>query len=343
MKRLAEAVADHDQIYAVILGDAVNNDGFKKAGIRTPSVEGEMEVIAEALDMAGINPENISYVEANGTGTLIGDSMELDALSRVFQAQTDEKNYCRIGSVKTNVGHMAHASGAAGLIKTSLCLKAKQLVPSLYYETPNPRLADSPFQVNTDFHKWETDDGPRHAVVNSFAVGGTNACMVLTEAPAPHSPVNDNTRNGSHIMTLSAKSETALKNLAGKYEAFLKAEPEAALADICYTAATAREHFSNRFSTVVQSTAQLRERLGRMARGKTPSECAFGAGENGRAPGIAFLFSQARTRNRRFSPLNMPWRTCGVPGALHLPCSWGGAWVNMWRHASPGYSASGMA
>ena len=187
LKRLADAVADGDSIYAVIKGSAINNDGALKVGYTAPSVDGQAEVIAEALAMAGIAPETITYVEAHGTGTSLGDPIEIAALTQAFRATTDAKGFCALGSVKTNVGHLNTAAGVAGLIKTALALKHKMIPPSLHFEQPNPQIdfANSPFYVNTTLSAWPAGKHPRRAGVSSFGIGGTNAHVVLEEAPPP--------------------------------------------------------------------------------------------------------------------------------------------------------------
>lgn len=291
LKRLSEALADRDQIYAFIRGSAVNSDGSSKVGYRAPGMEGNIEVIAEAMDMAGIKAETISYIETNGTGTFIGDSIELDALTRVFRAQTDKKRFCSIGSVKTNVGHLAQAAGMAGLIKTALCFKHGQLPPSLNFETPNPKLSDSPFYVNTKLSEWQANAFPRRAVINSFAIGGSNACMILEEAPASTLASDDESERSFHILTLSAKSESALRNLAGRYENFLKHHPDTSFVNICFTANTGRAHSSHRFAAVADSTQQLYDQMRAVSSGKMPTECASGHVESGIVPKTAFLFA----------------------------------------------------
>lgn len=291
LKRLSEALADRDQIYALIRGDAVNSDGSEKVGYRAPGMQGNIEVIAEAIDMAGIKAETISYIETNGTGTFIGDSIELDALTRVFRAQTDKKKFCGIGSVKTNIGHLAQAAGMASLIKTALCFKHGQLPPSLNFETPNPKLSDSPFYVNTKLSEWQANAFPRHAVINSFAIGGSNACMILEETPASTLTPDGESERSSRIMTLSAKSESALRNLSGRYENFLKHHMDESIANICFTANTGRAHFSHRFAAVADSTPQLYEQMRAVSSGKMPTECASGHVKNGRVPKTAFLFA----------------------------------------------------
>ena len=185
LKRLADALADGDCIHAVIKGSAINNDGSLKVGYTAPSVDGQAEVIAEAQALAGIEPETVSYIEAHGTGTSLGDPIEIAALTKVFRASTQKKGFCAIGSVKTNVGHLDTAAGVTSLIKTILALKHKQIPPSLHFKEPNPQIdfAKSPFYVNTTLSEWKTNGAPRRAGVSSFGIGGTNAHVILEEAP----------------------------------------------------------------------------------------------------------------------------------------------------------------
>ena len=185
LKRLEDALADGDRIRAIIRGSAINNDGSAKVGYTAPSVEGQAEVIAEAQAAAGIEPDTINYIEAHGTGTALGDPIEIAALTRVFRARTQKKGFCAIGSVKTNFGHLDEAAGVAGLIKTVLALENKKIPPSLHFEQPNPKadFANSPFVVNTRLSEWKTNGNPRRAGVSSFGIGGTNAHVVLEEAP----------------------------------------------------------------------------------------------------------------------------------------------------------------
>ena len=184
LKRLDDSVRDKDPVYAVIRGSAVNNDGARKAGYRVPSAEGQKNVIEEALMISGVAPEEITYVEGNGTGTLIGDSIEIEALAHVFKSQNGKEMRCGLGSVKTNIGHLTQGAGIAALIKTALCLKNKALVPSLNYEVPNPSLAGSPFYVVDRLMDWCVGEGTRRfAGVNSFAVGGNQCAHDIRGAP----------------------------------------------------------------------------------------------------------------------------------------------------------------
>jgi len=260
LKRFSEAVEDKDHIYAVVKGTAVNNDGASKIGYRAPSIEGQASVINNAVQLAGIDPGTISYIEANGTGTFHGDSVEIEALSRVFQANSDRKSFCGIGAVKTNIGHLTHAAGIAGLIKTILSLKYKKLPPSLNCETLNPQLNNSPFYVVRELSEWKTDYIPRRAGVNAFAIGGSNAHVVLEEAPQFEEPVKK-VKGVFHILAISAKTEKALGKLVKKYDFFLKSHPEEEFQDICFTANVGRDHFPCRLALVADSMGDLSRQI----------------------------------------------------------------------------------
>ncbi|PZR74256.1 MAG: non-ribosomal peptide synthetase, partial [Chthoniobacterales bacterium] len=177
LKRFEDAVADGDRVHAVIRGFGVNNDGSVKVGYTAPSVDGQARVVAMAHANAGVNPASITYVEAHGTGTSLGDPIEIAALTQAFRAGTEAKQFCAIGTAKTNIGHLDVASGVAGFIKAVLSLRHKKLVPTLHFKTPNPRIdfANSPFYVNTELREWETAGMPRRAGVSAFGIGGTNA------------------------------------------------------------------------------------------------------------------------------------------------------------------------
>ena len=293
LKLLSQAIADRDNIHAVIKGSAINNDGALKVGYTAPSVEGQAAVISEALAVADVDPSTITYLEAHGTGTTLGDPIEIAALTQAFREYTQEIGYCPIGSVKTNIGHLVEAAGMAGLIKTVLSLKHKQIPPSLHYNTPNPRIdfAQSPFYVNTKLSDWESN-GTRRAGVSSFGMGGTNAHVILEEAPEVSIPPS--TDRPLHILTLSAKTAKALRELAGRYVSYLESEQSATLADICFTANTGRKHFNHRLAVVASSTADLRNRLAGVAvtRREPPKEGSLQLGEVTYPPqAIAFLFT----------------------------------------------------
>ncbi|MBV9788202.1 MAG: acyltransferase domain-containing protein, partial [Chloroflexi bacterium] len=245
LKRLADALRDGDQIHAVIRGFALNNDGANKVGYTAPGVDGQAEVIANALAMADIDPATIGYVEAHGTATPLGDPIEIAALNRVFGQQSQQPGSCAIGSVKTNVGHLDAASGVAGLIKTVMALEHGQIPPSLHFERPNPLIdfASSPFAVNTALTEWPRHDTPRRAGVSSFGIGGTNAHVVLEAAPPQPAP--DPSRDWQ-ILTLSARSDEALAQAAQRLAAHLRHHPDLDLADVAYTLHIGRKTFKHR-------------------------------------------------------------------------------------------------
>jgi acyl transferase domain-containing protein/acyl carrier protein len=245
LKRMEDALADGDCIHAVIKGAAVNNDGSLKAGYTAPSVEGQLNVIAEALALAKVEPETITYVEAHGTGTALGDPIEVEALTQAFRSRTSLKGFCAIGSVKTNIGHLNTAAGVAGLIKTVLALKHRTLPPSLHFEQPNPQIdfADSPFYVNAKLSEWKRGRTPLRAGVSSFGIGGTNAHVVLEEAPASSS---SRSRRPSYVLPLSAKTGAALEQATANLAQYLKRNPHVSLSDVGYTLQLGRRVFEHR-------------------------------------------------------------------------------------------------
>jgi phthiocerol/phenolphthiocerol synthesis type-I polyketide synthase E len=246
LKRLQDAIDSGDYIHAVIKGIAINNDGASKVGYTAPSVTGQAQVIAAAMAAAQVHPEQISYIEAHGTGTPLGDTVELAALIKTFQTCTCKKQYCRLGSVKTNIGHTDVVAGAAGLIKTVLALQHRQIPPSLYFETPNSRidLAASPFVVNAALTEWERDGGPRLAGVSAFGLGGTNAHAIVEEAPVRTTPAP--ARLPAHLLLLSARGPQSLQRSAYALASHLTADRTASLADIAYTLQVGRGEFEHR-------------------------------------------------------------------------------------------------
>jgi len=251
LKRLKDALADGDCIRAVIKGSAINNDGALKVGYTAPSVEGQAQVITEALAASGVTPESISYVEAHGTGTSLGDPVEVQALTKAFRATTQKKGFCAIGSIKTNIGHLDAAAGVTSLIKTVQALKHQLLPPSLHYERPNPNIDfdSSPFYVNAKLSEWNRNGTPRRAGVSSFGVGGTNAHVILEEAPS--------TEASSHsrpyqLLVLSAKTSTALESATNNLLEYLSQNANANLADVAYTLQVGRRAFGHRRMVVCQ-------------------------------------------------------------------------------------------
>ena len=245
LKRLTDAVADGDTIHAVIKGTAINNDGSLKVAYTAPSVDGQAAVIAEAQAVADIDPETVSYIETHGTGTSLGDPIEIAALSQAFREQTEKIGFCAIGSVKTNVGHLDTASGVAGLIKTVLSMQHKMLPPSLHFESPNPKIdfTKTPFFVNNTLTEWKTTGIPRRAGVSSFGFGGTNAHIVLEEAPLSE-PSGES--RSEQLLLLSARTESALEQAATNLGTYLQEHSAMNLADVAYTLQVGRKPFNHR-------------------------------------------------------------------------------------------------
>ena len=245
LKRLKDALKDNDSIYAVIKGSAVNNDGSVKVGYTAPGVDGQAAVISMAINEAGIDPETITYIEAHGTGTELGDPVEIAALTQAFARHTQKKNFCAIGSVKTNTGHLGTAAGVTGLIKTILALKNKKIPPSLHFENPNPQIdfANSPFYVNKKLSEWNKDSAPLRAGVSSFGIGGTNAHVILEEAP--ETKISE-TSQSYHLISLSAKTESALDKASANLADYLKQNPDINISDVAYTLLVGRSDFSHR-------------------------------------------------------------------------------------------------
>jgi acyl transferase domain-containing protein/acyl carrier protein len=285
LKRLADAIADNDNIQAVIKGSAINNDGSLKMGFMAPREDGQAKVINLALSVAGVEPETINYVEAHGSGTLLGDPIEMAALTKAFRAGTDKKNFCAVGSVKTNVGHLDAAAGVAGLIKTVLAMQHEMIPASLHFERPNPEIdfANSPFYVNSELREWKRKGHPRRAGVSSFGIGGTNAHLILEEAPersasGPGRP--------SQLLLLSARSATALEQMTTNLAEHLHAAAEVKLADVAYTLALGRRSFAQRRTVVCESAADAAEALA----SRDPRRVLSSVQAGSAAP-VAFMFS----------------------------------------------------
>ncbi|MEO3930183.1 amino acid adenylation domain-containing protein [Micromonosporaceae bacterium B7E4] len=283
LKRLDRAVADGDTIHAVILGSAVNNDGTGKVGFVAPSVPGQVDVIERALDRAAVPAESISYLEAHGTGTPLGDPVELRAASRALANRTERVEFCRVGSVKPNIGHLDSCAGMAGLVKTVLMLSHRTFVPLLNFRRPNPELDldATPLVLGVTGGPWTTDGHPRRAGVSAFGVGGTNAHVVLEEAPsAPARPAPDG--SGPVVLPLSAAHPDALAELVHQMRDHLRAHPEVSVADLAATLALGRPHLRHRVAVVGGTAHELAAALGRATPGQVP--------ETGPGP-LAFAFS----------------------------------------------------
>ncbi|MEM7674541.1 MAG: SDR family NAD(P)-dependent oxidoreductase [Myxococcota bacterium] len=261
LRRALDAVEDGDHIHAIIKGSAVNNDGSSKVGYLAPSVDGQAAAMSEAYTVSEINPESIGYIECHGTGTYLGDPIELSAMTQAFRQQTERTQFCRIGSVKTNIGHLDTAAGVASLIKAALTVRSGQIPPSLNFEKPNPNIdfENSPFIVNTELTSWPKSPHPRRAAVNSLGVGGTNAHVVLQQPPPR--PVSPPTAVRQHIFPISARTKKALDQYAGKLAEHLRAHPEQPLADVAHSLLAGRRWFEQRRVVVAQSHEEAAELL----------------------------------------------------------------------------------
>jgi acyl transferase domain-containing protein/glutamate-1-semialdehyde aminotransferase len=252
LKRLADAVGDRDHIYAVIKGTAINNDGSSKVSFLAPSVDGHTDAVVMAQAVARVDPRSVSYIEAHGTGTALGDVVEVTALTSAFRLQTSDTGFCALGSVKTNIGHLDAAAGVAGLIKAALALQHRLIPPTLHYTTPNPKLGleKTPFFVNTVPLKWAAGPTPRRAGVSSLGAGGTNAHVVLEEAPEQQA---SDAGRGIELVVLSARTATALDRASDNLRAYLEQGIARSLADVAYTLQVGRRHFSHRRALVCRS------------------------------------------------------------------------------------------
>ncbi|WP_193199909.1 non-ribosomal peptide synthetase/type I polyketide synthase [Nostoc sp. MG11] len=292
LKRLSDAVADGDNILALIRGSAVNQDG-RTSGLTVPNGPAQQAVISHALENARVKPEQISYVEAHGTGTSLGDPIEVGALATVFGKHRSPDQPLIIGSVKTNIGHLEAASGIAGLIKVVLALKHQEIPPNLHFQQPNPYISwnEIPVVVPTEQTPWRAGTIPRLAGVSAFGFSGTNAHLVLEEAPQPQPVTTNNIQRSCHLLTLSAKTPEALKQLSQRYQDYLAANADLAIEDICFNASTKRSHFHHRLSVVADSSATIREKLAAFVTGQKPPgvfcEPILGTSQ----PKVAFLFT----------------------------------------------------
>ena len=288
LRRLEDAIADRDNIRAVILGSAINNDGARKVGFLAPSVEGQAEVIAEAIEFSGVSAEEISYVEAHGTGTVVGDPIEIRALTLAFRKSSGRNQYCGIGSLKSNVGHLDAAAGVAGLIKTVLALEHAQIPASLHFEKPNPHIefANSPFVVNQQLRDWPSTRSPRRAGVTSLGIGGTNAHVVLEQAPPTRV---EQAPKPYELIPISAKTESALENASTNLFAYLARHPELSLANASFTSQTGRQFFPHRRAFVIPVLVDQPDRSGWHSAGYS-QHVAAGVATNSLTP-VAFMFS----------------------------------------------------
>jgi len=288
LKRLSDALADGDPIQAVIRGSAVNQDG-RSSGLTVPNGPSQQALIREALANGGLEPSHVSYIEAHGTGTALGDPIELGALTGVFGAQRSPDQPLWVGSVKTNIGHLEGSAGIAGLIKAVLALKHQEIPPHLHFQQPTPHLDwdHTPIQVPTALQPWSAGASPRIAGVSSFAFSGTNAHVVLAEAPAQ--TVEPTPERPFHLLTLSAKSADALKQMVNQYHQYVETHPEVSIGDLCLTTNEGRSHFEHRLGVVTSSRSFLVAQLEELSQGQLPTGAVQGMASE--PPKIAFLFT----------------------------------------------------
>ena len=268
LKRLSDAVADGDTIHAVIKGVALNNDGGAKTSYSGPSIDGQAEVIAMAQRMSQVTADSIGYVEAHGTGTYVGDPVEMAAITQAFREQTDRKQFCAIGSIKTNIGHQDVAAGVVGLIKTALTVRDGVIPPSLHFETPNRSIdfESSPFFVADTLQDWPVDASaddaqPRRAGVSSFGIGGTNAHAIVEQAPVAGSVEPTEDDNQPKLLPISARNPAALEAMAANLAAHLERHPEQNFDDVIHTLQRGRREFGCRQAIVARNAAEAIERL----------------------------------------------------------------------------------
>jgi acyl transferase domain-containing protein len=282
MKRLSDAERDGDDIIALVRGMAINNDGGLKASFTAPSSAGQAAVITMALADAGVDARSISYVEAHGTATPLGDPIEIEGLTAAFRQSTDERGFCAIGSVKSNVGHLVMAAGATGVIKTALSLRERVLPPSLHFSTTNPKVdfAGSPFVVNDTLRDWPSRGEPLRAGVSSFGVGGTNAHVILEEAPPVHA---SEPADGPQLLLLSARSGLAVAHAAARLGEHLMTQPGANLADVAFTLLHGRKAFQQRLHVVANTAENAVVRLQQAA-------SASSRAASSQPPGVVFMF-----------------------------------------------------
>ncbi|MDB9450974.1 type I polyketide synthase [Dolichospermum circinale] len=302
LKRLSDALADGDNIQAIIRGSAVNQDGLTN-GLTAPNGNSQQDVIHLALAKAGVKPNQISYVETHGTGTALGDPIEVNSLKSVLMEDRELNQPCWIGSVKTNIGHLEAAAGIAGLIKVVLSLKHSEIPPHLHLQQLNPyiQLEQTTIKIPTKLQPWLSVGQSRLAGVSAFGFGGTNAHVILEEAPIPVSIENSlKTEQNSanlvnrpfHLLTLSAKTEQALADLVQSYQNYLEINPELAIADVCFSANTGRSHFKHRLAIIAADQQELTDKLAKIiAKSEVSGVFSANLASNSQSPKIAFLFT----------------------------------------------------
>lgn len=290
LKRLEDALRDGDNILALIRSSAVNQDGTSN-GLTAPNGPSQQAVIRQALEQAGVAPAEISYIEAHGTGTSLGDPIEVKSLKAVLMEGRSPDQPCWIGSVKTNIGHLEGAAGMAGLIKVVLQMQEREIAPHLHLKQLNPyiSLEGTPFAIPVERQLWSYP-GSRLAGVSAFSFGGTNCHIILEEAPL-QTPVTSKAERPQHILTLSAKTAPALAELAQQYQDFFASHPEVLLADVCFSGNTGRSHFEHRLAVVSESAVQMCQQLSAFGAGEDTSGLKSGQVTKKKLPKLAFLFT----------------------------------------------------
>ena len=285
LKPLSQALKDRDKIHAVIKGSAINNDGSAKVGFTAPSISGQTGVIQQALAQAQVSADTIDYIETHGTGTALGDLIEITALKQAYASVASEFRPTALGSVKTNIGHLNTAAGVAGVLKTVLALQHKEIPKTLHFTEPNPKLGlkDSRFYVPSTLTDWPKYEHPRRAGVSSFGIGGTNAHVILEEAPDKELSFYS---RPWHIVTLSAKTQQALKSTESQLKAFIDQNEQSSLADLAFTLAVGRKAFQYRSTFICQSVEELREQLA----SQDTEKLKLSSLKNSESPRVAFLF-----------------------------------------------------
>ncbi|MEO1396834.1 MAG: beta-ketoacyl synthase N-terminal-like domain-containing protein, partial [Cyanobacteria bacterium J06634_5] len=302
LKRLDRALADGDFIYAAIKSSAMGNDGGQKVGYLAPLVEGQARVVASALAIADISAESVGYVEAHGTGTQLGDPIEIEGLTRAYRLSTQAKQFCPIGSVKTNVGHLNIASGIVGFIKAALAVHHGQIPASLHFQQPNAQIdfENSPFYVSTQLTDWPKEHSPRRAGVNSLGIGGTNVHVILEDvSPEDVSPEDASSGDTSpedvpQLFVLSAQQPSVLRSLITRYltyfdQSYFDQSLSPSLADVCFTAAVGRSQFDHRLAVVTHSVEDLQRQLQDRLQDQPQNQQTQPASAS--PPPVAFLFT----------------------------------------------------
>jgi acyl transferase domain-containing protein len=291
LKRLRKALADGDRIVALVRGSAVNQDGAS-SGLTVPNGLAQQTVIRKALANGRVSPEQVQYIEAHGTGTLLGDPIEVEALDAVYSQGRPKDRPLRLGSIKANVGHMESAAGIGAIIKVALSLQHQEIPPQVHFKTPNPHIAWNNLcaVVSSELSPWPLSAVPRLAGVSGFGITGTNAHVILQEAPVAADRESVLERP-LQILALSAKTEIALKAVTDRWDSTLASNPSMPIGDVCYTAGAGRSHFGHRWAAVVADHAEAREFLGGWRSGITSVEVKTGEVRNLKPPKIAFLFS----------------------------------------------------